>query len=539
MNCRRLLLLGVAALLAVSIPASFINCTCPAAPASSTASASKATDLLAGAKWQFSADGGKTFTDAQTKAQGDTVLARAEFNVADPAVFGYLELAHTISMGTEFGFKLNDKPVAGPLEGMFYRVIPAIDANLLKKGANTLTAEVFLGGAAAVIIGPGMAQLRGLTDKDLAIQTGPMLGAFGDDYFSVTLRTNIPAVVTLTAEPTALLFSKTRSDDVDPPIVVTTEKGLFHRIRLNHPARQIGFKLSVTATAGETKIAVPSWDVSFPTPEKNGKQDLHFVCFGDSRTNVKDWTKVAAAVEKAKPQFTVFVGDMITDGRNDSGWDSEWFGPAKDLLRTVPTMAIFGNHEHNASILDQLFYAPGSDGKARNWAQQIGSVLFVGIDGGQDWSQGGDNAKWLDKTLGDSKAKFIIIASHYPIYTSGGHGALGEDGKLKEKAVRQGQEVILPILNKHKVSLFIAGHDHVYERSELPGGLPSLILGGAGAPLYNKGKDAAKQNPYSKVFESVLHYGLLEVKGDTMSYTAVKLDGTKIDSLEIKARAGR
>jgi hypothetical protein len=63
-----------------------------------------------------------------------------------------------------------------------------------------------------------------------------------------------------------------------------------------------------------------------------------------------------------------------------------------------------------------------------------------------------------------------------------------------------------------------------------------VTSGGAGAPLHDKSPDAAKQNPYSKVFASSLNFCVFELKDDTITMKALTPDGKELDKTQWKAR---
>ena len=71
-----------------------------------------------------------------------------------------------------------------------------------------------------------------------------------------------------------------------------------------------------------------------------------------------------------------------------------------------------------------------------------------------------DNAKWLAGVLAPSRAKFILLMSHYPAWSSGRHGKAGADGKPAEKTVRQMQETVMPLLERCRATAKI-GRAHV------------------------------------------------------------------------------
>ncbi len=493
--------------------------------------------LLADAKWTYSTDGGKTFSPEAPTIKAKTtaaVLARTEFDVAEPSEFVVLELMHGLPMGYRVKYSLNGGEVKGPMKWMNYKTIPAIDAKLLKKGRNVLSAEIAVKNVSTrrrkakdIQLKIAM-RLAALKAEHLRIQTGPILGAIGKDYFTLTCRTNMPATGNLSAEPVYMR-------EIIPPVVGTTPVGLMHRFHLQ--------KLKGSCNEYTYNLRLKCRDVEITyrgqvvLPVSVHADRLRFVAMGDSRTYPKDWAKVAGAVLKAKPDLVVFSGDMVNYGRNDWEWDEQYFAPAKEFFATIPYYAVIGNHERNAPVYNELFYTPSKDGKSRNWSQTINGVQLIGIDGEQDFSADSENGKWLAKTLAGSKAKFIFFFTHYPAFSSSMHGRLDKKtSRPKEKTVRQCQDVLVPLLTRYKATAFICGHDHIYERSELPGGLTHIISGGAGAPLRKKAENAEKQNPYSKVFFSTLHYCIFEIEGDTCTMKAITPDGKTIDTRVWKAR---
>ena len=112
-----------------------------AAPACLAAQdAAEPSDLLAGAAWRYSTDGGKTFSEKPPTIPAEQVVevaVKAEFTVDAPSKYVVLELTRNMSLSGE---TLNGQEIKGPLARMRYSTIPAIDAKLLKKGKNILAA---------------------------------------------------------------------------------------------------------------------------------------------------------------------------------------------------------------------------------------------------------------------------------------------------------------------------------------------------------------------------------------------------------------
>ncbi len=489
------------------------------------------TNLLAGAKWQYSTDG-RTWAaqpPALDKSTQGSFLARCAFVAPDTSSLATLELDAGGGYGQRITHRLNGKAVPRPLQGMEYRTIPAIGPSAVKAGKNLLEVTIkYQGGKAqgAPLALPG--KLLGLTDKDLKIVTGPVLGAFDKNFFTVTCRTNMPAKV--------LVFVAQITDPAQhsgrEATLASSGEGLFHRLRVRRTRtirQHTAYMLFATRADHRTQPVTLA-------PPALPREGLRFAVVGDSRSNPPAWAKVARAVIGAKPDLVLHSGDLVKYGRSDWQWNEQLFDPAKAMFKSIPFYPVLGNHDAKAPLYSKLFYGPGPDGDPVRWSQEINGVLLIGIDGYEKSPPGGKNAQWLEKTLAGTKAKFIFLVSHYPAWTSGTHGVLNSSGRPKEWMIRQGQDVIVPLLTKYKATAMFAGHDHVYERSELPGGLTHVTSAGAGAGLYKKTEDAEKQNPYSKVFQAVRHYCIVDVTGDTATLKAIDLNGKVIDSRTWSAR---
>jgi len=524
----------------------------PGAPPSAASATAKARPVIrAEGRWQFSDDGGKTWTSRPPAvAPGRRVHldARATFRVPDPSASSHWELTHHLRPSrVTVSFRLNGTELPGVLPGMRYKVIRGIPAGRLRKGANELTAKVLVDNRPrgrrrladlkprALPLPPQPPELAGQT---LRIQTGPALGAFGEDFFTVCLRTNLPAEVRLTVTEQAWAANRRPSE---PRVSATTSSaGLYHRFRADrHPTcTRLRYELRASAPGQTPTTAGAAVELPVFTGKGRANDRMRFIITGDSRTRTDKWGVVAAAILAEKPDFLIFNGDMNGHGSSDWEWDEHYFGPdpARRLLATVPYYPVYGNHEEDAAVMRELFYTPSDDGRAKDWAQEIGPALFVGIDGrpGHGWR----DSRWIAGTLAASKAKFIFFVSHYPAYSSGNNGELEPDGQPEDRGYRIARRVILPLLRKHRATAFVVAHEHCYERSDLPGGIAQICAAGAGAPLTSRKPDdqARRQNPYSKIYLKTLNYGLFTIAGDTCTFQAKTPAGKVIDTLSWRAR---
>ena len=462
---------------------------------------------------------------ATFKAAGQyNVYWRRTFRLPDNAEYARLLLTKPEYISQ---VSLNGQRIEYPLNGMRYSTV-TLPASLLKTGENIIearwTAYVTLKKnkqTARVEYRPSSIKaadvniiLAGLTSAALQFKSGPVLGYVGTDFFTVSCWLNMPAKVTLQAN------SRTTVSD----------KAVFHRFKVGRLKPDTAYKYTLTATLPDGESTQTGPYIVHTLPKK---APFTFAIMGDSRSNPKAWQSVAEAAAKEHPILTVFVGDMVTNGRHIRLWLNEFLKPAKDFLATTPLYSIIGNHEDQCPIFSKLFITP--TGK-NTWTQQIGPVLLIGIDGSENWEAGSENVKWLEKLLKSADAKYIFLNSHYPAWSSGCHTVPGRISHKVPREILQARDVILPLLKKYNATAMFAGHDHFYERSEPDNGVTMIVTGGAGAPLRDKVKNAAEVNPYSKVFNKSLHFCILKVNDDTCTMRAITPDGMVIDKIVWPAR---
>lgn len=508
---------------------------------------------LADATWEYSTDGGKTFSTTPPQAPRTPtktlveVLARTTFTSKTPSPPVCLQLENALIDGwIAPQYRLNKAPVFGPLPKVRYRTIPAIPTIYLAKKPphkNTLTAAYTLTAGKNAKIKPA---LFGMTPKQLRFDVTPVLGAFGPEHLMLTVRTNLPATVTLRAGGRADTQGKNvtflqwkRGAKLESP------KGLFHRFFIRKPKTINALRYQLTATCQNHDVRFPATgfqQVLLPRKKAGESKDnpLRFVIAGDSRSNPKVWTRVAKSILDNKPSFMVLLGDYIGNGLYDHEWIEQFTQPAQALLASTPSFPVIGNHEENSPLYFKIFTLPKGDKPRRprdaNFSHVVGPVHLIGIDGEGDFSPTSPRLKWLEEKLAASTSKFTFLISHYPAFSSSSHGGVDAKGIPKERPSRQAREHILPLLRKYNASAYFAGHDHVYERSTLPGGLVQIIAGGGGAPLRPKSKTAKQQNPYSSVFASVHHYVLADVADETCTLRVVTPEGKQIDTIVLQAR---
>jgi tartrate-resistant acid phosphatase type 5 len=237
---------------------------------------------------------------------------------------------------------------------------------------------------------------------------------------------------------------------------------------------------------------------------------LNFAVIGDwGRKGEPDQARVAQqmglACAQANAGFVISVGDNFYEDGVASLQDPHWQQSFDHVYTSpslqVPWYAILGNHDYKGNVQAQLDYAKtGSRWKmpGRYWRQVVpvdttttAECFFVDttpmvseyirhpenprmqleLDAvGPQYVQ--QQLEWLDHALGESTAAWKLVFGHHPIYSAGlGHGN-------QPDLIR----MLLPILQKHRVAAYFAGHDHDLEHLQT-GDLTLIVTGGGSRHL--------------------------------------------------------
>lgn len=252
-------------------------------------------------------------------------------------------------------------------------------------------------------------------------------------------------------------------------------------------------------------------------------QPFRFVVYGDTRTDANTHRQVCAAIVGSGPHVVFHTGDLVGSGGNYGLWQSEFFDPARELLRNVPILPVLGNHDYGGGPpwFFYFFQQPLSQG----WfALTYGNTRFLGLDTNVGYSAGSPQYDWLVQELQSSEcrtAAWRIVILHDPPFTAAGHS---------DNPTVQSQ--LVPLFEQYGVDAVFAGHSHAYERY-LHHGIPYIVTGGGGAPLYDLAFDLAP--PLRQFGLSVHHYciGDVDPSAGTLSLAAVDLSGRIFDAIRL------
>ncbi|MBF0127428.1 MAG: metallophosphoesterase [Magnetococcales bacterium] len=226
------------------------------------------------------------------------------------------------------------------------------------------------------------------------------------------------------------------------------------------------------------------------------RADVVFFALGDQGSGSEDQRRVAQAMERVAARsggvdFVLLLGDnFYPDGVvsvRDPQWQTKfeqiYTGP---ILDGTPFYPIIGNHDARSSVEAQVEYGQKRHGSGR-W-RMGGRNGLLDQGGGADGKRPLVRLVLLDATLSLAEqnrflqASFVpssaqpvwrLVASHYPLRSSGAHGDSKE--LLND---------FLPALRSVGVDVHLSGHDHHLELLRPPGEPVYVVSGAGGFSLY-------------------------------------------------------
>lgn len=206
-------------------------------------------------------------------------------------------------------------------------------------------------------------------------------------------------------------------------------------------------------------------------------QDIRFLAVGDwgGQSDAPYTTpvqlQVAAQMGKTAAsfgsQFTLGIGDNFYDSGIDGSDLSARFNETFSSVYTAPALQtrwyfVAGNHDHKGNVTAQIdhskddprWYFPNyyytetlPIGASGETVQLVffDSVVFTDLLTPEAVRQ----HRWIEATLAGSKATWLFVVAHYPVYSVAEHGPTPEL-----------VDFLLPLLSKYHVDAYFSGHDH-------------------------------------------------------------------------------
>jgi acid phosphatase len=250
-----------------------------------------------------------------------------------------------------------------------------------------------------------------------------------------------------------------------------------------------------------------------------------FLVIGDWGTGSVAQEMVALAMGRCAdavgPRFVISTGDNFYPSGVTSVKDPQWKTSFESIYDApslmIPWYAVLGNHDHKGNVGAQVAYTqqssrwhmPATYYKHIEVLAPGSSAEFFFIDTDPIVRQYGswtahfssnDQLAWLRSELASSTARWKIVVGHHPVYSS---------------EPRKGSEALMkwltPILERHRVHVYLNGHSHILEHIDVRG-VHYLTSGAAAKP---------------RMVPSVS--GTRFVRGGTLGFLLVRLSPDAID----------
>lgn len=236
-------------------------------------------------------------------------------------------------------------------------------------------------------------------------------------------------------------------------------------------------------------------------------------------------TTLLESAMKADPDAIVHAGDIVYNVYGDI-WDNYFdvFGPH---IANIPMIAAIGNHEYEFGQETAQYALPyvgagieNADG-GRVQVLDAGNLRVIAFDSNDediDEPEASEMWKAVDAALASAGDKMIALVFHHPIYTLSDHSPIMD---LRSR--------VLAMDDKYDVNFVLTGHNHVYERFDIPDRFHTILSGGGGTFLYKLEGDDADSLAYLQKAKITYHYVAMSVDATSVTIAAYDLDEALIE----------
>jgi 3',5'-cyclic AMP phosphodiesterase CpdA len=265
---------------------------------------------------------------------------------------------------------------------------------------------------------------------------------------------------------------------------------------------------------------------------QNDSPSLAFAVIGDSGDGSKEQHAVAKQMvdyrKKTPFDFILMLGDNIYGGGKPKYFKREFEDPYKDLLSEgVKFYASLGNHDEMEAEY-HVNYKDFNMGGKRYYSFVKGVegekdlIEFFALDTNAEVVLDKTQLDWLEKALGESKARWKVAFMHHSLFSS---------GRMHPPYLKMRNQ-LHPLFVKHKVDLVLAGHTHVYERVKPQDGVQYITEGCSGKIMRNNLTKGSPLTAFGN--DQQQSFLLIQVNAKDLAVEAIGMDGKRFDSIALK-----
>ncbi len=128
--------------------------------------------------------------------------------------------------------------------------------------------------------------------------------------------------------------------------------------------------------------------------------------------------RTVPTIRALSPDLRLAAGDLVDDGGDEDDRGEQLYGPARELLRSVPWLPARGNHDGESALARRLCPLPGDAGHC---ARTFGPLRVVVLDTNVAAGRGSAQLAWLEaeaRSRARVDARYRLVAFHHPPFTS-------------------------------------------------------------------------------------------------------------------------
>jgi hypothetical protein len=273
---------------------------------------------------------------------------------------------------------------------------------------------------------------------------------------------------------------------------------------------------------------------TFTTAAAATAPSFSVVAFGDSGQGTSAQSKVANLIANETFDFAMHTGDVIYPSGAAADYDTNFFPQYNGFLGSHPIFGAIGNHDletQTGQPYIDVFTPPTNNpqGSSLYYSFEWGNAKFISIDSTNTFQSSGPWGTWFQSELANNTRRWLVVFMHAPLFSN--DTTHGDDTTL--------QGLWQSMIEQYKVDLVVAGHGHIYQRTNKIkmfstdpsyGGWVEIVTGGGGAALYGTGAATAATPAYT---ESVNHYTKLTFTQNELQVKVVRASGTVAESVVI------
>lgn len=306
-----------------------------------------------------------------------------------------------------------------------------------------------------------------------------------------------------------------------------------HRVALDDLRPGTDYLYAVSSDGGARWTAPRE----FRTAAERGAEPYSFVYLGDPQTGLASWGRLIREADFRHPdaRFYLIAGDLVDHGTEQDHWD-QLLHEGSAVFDRAAILPVIGNHDSHGghpTLYLRHFALPdnGTDrlDPGRTYHVTYQDLLVVVLDSNYSLTDPTLQAEWLDRVLGESDARWKVVAFHHPFYAS----RPGRDNLPLREAWGA-------IFDRHGVDIVFQGHDHAYMRTQpmrahapVPEGGrgTTYLVAVSGDKLYEQAAPpfAAAAAVNTRTFQIIE----VDPQAGTLHYRAVDTEGRTIDSFEL------